>query len=310
MIYKVNLKIVFKHGFNLAKLDHEIRLNNHINKPLINITNDRRHPYILLLSFDGILNIREIAEFNLVLKNHVYGPQTPSNRRNNISKTYNYHKTLIDSKNQKTDKFVLPIKGDLDNNFIRPGGVDSVSGIYVTLEDIILYSENNAIYLDGNTGVNIGNAASNAPVNIATSSNSRDINIGNTTTGTNIAIRYGGSLSYTQYNEIVLPTDSTINIDFGMIISGILYGTPISDTDIVLPSAQEIVFSGDNIQQNDGYDFSIVNLSSTFSYTLTNDPSITVIGSLIIDPNSSGFYRIKVTNTTFGSETCTLFKLS
>jgi|SRR5579872_2832829 len=282
-IYRYNIKSTFKNGFSFEKLKSEIMTNSIIKKPLLNITNDQRHPYIMMMEFDGLLNIKEINELGMVLRRHSYGnqiePGLPVTPTSNNAVT-----TLITGK--------------------------SVSGITTTLEDIIINSTNQTANIDGYNGVNIGNNVSNGGVNIATSQNTSNVNIGNTVIGTNIAIRYGGFLCFSQYNETVLSSDTSIDIDFGSILSSIIYGNPTGNTTLNIPNATSIVYYQNNIQPNDAYDFSIINLSSNFAYSLNTDQSFVVIGNIIVNPNTSGLFRIKVTSNTPRAEACTLFRLS
>ena len=308
-IYRYNVKSMFRHGFNLAKLKREISDDLTIKKPLVNITNNIKHPYIILIEIRGMLNIREVNKLNDILKRHTY---VNPNQQHTIIPTNNQtHKPTI---NHTINHTMRPRSGPCDatknknTRFINNN--NSVSGIVTTLEDIVIDGANNMVNIDGYNGINIGNNTSNGPINIATTENTRNITVGNITTGTNIAIRYGGSLSFSQYNEFALPGDTEIYLDFGGILCSVIYGNPQENTTIVLPNAINIIYYDDDIQINDGFDFSLINLSATSSYTLITDESFTMIGSAVVEPSKSAFFRLKVSLIAENAETCTLFRIA
>ena len=200
-IYRFTVRSTFKRGFNFTKIMNEVLSNPRIKKPIINITNDRDHPYIMMIEFKGFLNVKEVSELNVLLRHHRY--ESPATSAAQTHSATSATPTTTSVPTTTSTKLIAP------PNFADPNN-NSVSGILTTLEDIVVNSSNGMLSIDGYSGIDIGNITSNGPVNIATTSNTREISIGNSTSGTNVSIRYGGSLSFTQYNETVLSPAATI----------------------------------------------------------------------------------------------------
>lgn len=117
-----------------------------------------------------------------------------------------------------------------------------------------------------------------------------------------------------QITETLLPTTSTITLLPTDLITGILYGTPTINTTIVLPNASDIVSYFPTISVYDSIEFSIINNSATnivtsISYTLIIGTGGTLIGNQTIGYAKSGLFRLKLTNTTSGSESYLIYRI-
>ncbi|QGR53715.1 hypothetical protein [Moumouvirus maliensis] len=174
------------------------------------------------------------------------------------------------------------------------GGITLSSGIY-------------GIAINANGGViGIGHF-SGGNIYLGTASIARDIIIGNTTNGTNLFLRNGNAHVISQRNEVALSDTPVINLTIPNILSRILYGSPTSNTTLNLPTAANIISLINNIQVNDAFDFSIINQSSTSIYTLSGS---TIIGNAQIIPNTSGLFRLKITNITSGTEAFIVYRIA
>lgn len=198
--------------------------------------------------------------------------------------------------------------------FISAGGV-----IYNAAQPIQLISSaasGTAVNIDTfpNGGVNISSGAfgiginsngavlgighfSGGPVYFATAATARDIYFGSNGGPVNIYQRYGNALTTTQYLETALVDPGVgTNTDLtpAQIFGRIIYGTPSIDVTLTVPATSAFTTALGALQTNDSLDFSVINQSTTNSYTLV---ATSIIGNAVVLPGISATFRIKFTGT-------------
>ena len=81
---------------------------------------------------------------------------------------------------------------------------------------------------------------------------------------------------------------------------------PTTNRSITLPSAEDIV-STNNMITNESFEFSIINTSGTNTIQVI---TTTIFGNDIINTNSSGLFKLRITDSTVSSEAYTIYRIS
>lgn len=147
---------------------------------------------------------------------------------------------------------------------------------------------------------------------LGTASFTRNLTIGNDITGTRLIERFGtGGLFEHQESPTSLPASGSTTVFESQLLTRILSGSPTGNTTLNLNSASTMVSNlGAIIQAGDSFEFGIINNSSTNTYTIIPGTNGISDGNMVVATNASGIFRIRINNTSLGTESYTVFRLA
>jgi len=162
----------------------------------------------------------------------------------------------------------------------------------------------------GTGGLALGCNANSGDILIGDTTNSKTVVVGNNTGTSALFNRFGTSgiiktqLGDTSYSD----GDQTATISH--LLTGILRMTPSTTRTITLATASNVVSGVSGSEVNDSFDFSVINEDSTNNIDITSGTGGTEIGNMTILADSSGLFRVRITNITASSEAYTIYRLS
>jgi len=186
----------------------------------------------------------------------------------------------------------------------------TASGAPINLTaNTVTIDTNISVGINSNGGqIGIGHFSS-GPILIGTAAFGRDVQIGNNINGTNLYQRHSNARVQSQPLPLLISDSVPQILTTADLLSIILYGTPISDVILTLYDAPTIVSNIANLQNNDCFEFNIINQSLTNIYTLFPGTGGTSYGNMVIQTNQSGMFRVHLVDVSIGTESYNLYRI-
>ena len=156
-------------------------------------------------------------------------------------------------------------------------------------------------------GITIGTATSSVPISVGHSTSE-------TTVGGNLTV--GGILRGNQGAQATTDNGTTA-ISAANVLTGIIQCTPDADRSKATDSASNFITTLELTDDNDSFDFSLINLATdgTSHITITAGASVSLVGCMVVsaqdlaeDAFTSGVGMFRIRRT--GSSACTMFRIA
>ena len=209
----------------------------------------------------------------------------------------------------------ITLKNDADTTvFTVPTGTDDI--LFPDSAEVIFGAGSDLeIYSDGTHG--IIKQKSGGILKLGTESGVA-ITIGHTTSETTVADNLTVDGQFKRYQGTQATTDNgTTAISAANVLTGIIQCTPDADRSKATDSASNFITTLELTDDNDSFDFSLINLATdgTSHITITSGASVTLVGCMVVsaqdlaeDAFTSGVGRFRIKRSS--GSACTMFRIA
>ena len=209
----------------------------------------------------------------------------------------------------------ITLKNDADTTvFTVPTGTDDI--LFPDSAEVIFGAGSDLeIYSDGTHG--IIKQKSGGILKLGTESGVA-ITIGHTTSETTVADNLTVDGQFKRYQGSQATTDNgTTAISAANVLTGIIQCTPDADRSKATDSASNFITTLELTDDNDSFDFSLINLATdgTSHITITSGASVTLVGCMVVsaqdlaeDAFTSGVGRFRIKRSS--GSACTMFRIA